>query len=58
MRREEVAHHVARRKMALHHPVAGDPSLDWDALSRIAAPEQQLIARSAALGTPTHDAAG
>ncbi|WP_228447219.1 helix-turn-helix domain-containing protein [Streptomyces paludis] len=52
-------HHIAGRtrgNKALHHPVAGDLTLDWDALSCAGDPEQQLVIWTAEPGTPSHDA--
>ena len=52
-------HHVANRsrgRKELHHPVAGDLTLDWDALSCADDPEQQLVVWTAEPGTPSHDA--
>ncbi|WP_405686453.1 helix-turn-helix domain-containing protein [Streptomyces sp. NBC_01387] len=52
------AHHVASRTVGtklLHHPVAGELSLDWDTLTASTDPEQQLVVWTAEVGTPTHD---
>ncbi|MDT0544738.1 helix-turn-helix domain-containing protein [Streptomyces lonegramiae] len=52
-------HHVASRtrgNKVLRHPVAGDLTLDWDALSCAGDPEQQLVVWTAEPGTPSHDA--
>jgi hypothetical protein len=51
-------HRVAARTAgtkALRHPVAGELALDWSTLTDAADPDQQLIALTAAPGTPTHD---
>ncbi len=39
----------------LHHPVAGDLTLDWDGLTCTADPAQQLVIWTAEPGTPSHD---
>ncbi|MFC9502952.1 helix-turn-helix transcriptional regulator [Streptomyces sp. NPDC057002] len=39
----------------LHHPVAGDLTLDWDSLTCTADPAQQLVLWTAEPGTPSHD---
>ncbi|MEU3528742.1 helix-turn-helix domain-containing protein [Streptomyces sp. NPDC038707] len=52
------AHHVALRGMGtktMRHPVAGDLTLDWDALTCAANPDQQLIAWTAEPGSASHD---
>ncbi|MFD7923517.1 hypothetical protein ACFV3R_30425 [Streptomyces sp. NPDC059740] len=52
-------HRVARRtrgSKALRHPVAGELTLDWDALSCAGDPGQQLVVWTAEPGTPSHDA--
>lgn len=52
------AHHVAALAIgskALHHPVVGELSLDWDTLTASTDPDQQLVIWTAAVGTPTHD---
>jgi transcriptional regulator with XRE-family HTH domain len=51
-------HRVAARgagTKALRHPIAGDLSLDWSTLTDATDPDQQLIALTAAPGTPSHD---
>lgn len=50
-------HRVAARTAgtkALCHPVAGELDLDWSTLTDAADPDQQLIALTAAPGTPSH----
>lgn len=52
------AHHVAGGRFdtkTLHHPVAGDLTLDWDTLSCADDPDQQLVAWTAEPGSPSHD---
>lgn len=52
-------HHVAARQggtKRLRHPVAGDITLQWDALTCAADPEQQLVVWTAEPGSPSHDA--
>lgn len=52
------AHHVAALSVGtkvLHHPVAGELSLDWDTLSASTDPDQQLVVWTAEVGSPTHD---
>ncbi|MFC8069415.1 helix-turn-helix domain-containing protein [Streptomyces sp. NPDC057293] len=52
------AHHVAALSVGtkvLHHPVAGELSLDWDTLSASTDPDQQLVVWTAEAGSPTHD---
>ncbi|MEU3524249.1 helix-turn-helix domain-containing protein [Streptomyces sp. NPDC038707] len=52
-------HRVASRtrgNKVLRHPVAGELTLDWDALSVAGDPEQQLVVWTAEPGTPSHDA--
>ncbi|MYS36751.1 helix-turn-helix protein [Streptomyces sp. KhCrAH-43] len=52
------AHHVATLSVGtkvLHHPVAGELSLDWDTLSASTDPDQQLVVWTAEVGSPTHD---
>ncbi|GAA2522668.1 helix-turn-helix domain-containing protein [Winogradskya humida] len=39
----------------LRHPVVGELALDWSTLTDAADPDQQLIALTAAPGTPAHD---
>lgn len=49
------AHHVAALAIgskALHHPVVGELSLDWDTLTASTDPDQQLVIWTAAVGTP------
>ncbi|MFD5650099.1 helix-turn-helix domain-containing protein [Streptomyces sp. NPDC127039] len=51
-------HRVAVRSAGtkdLRHPVVGELTLDWSALTDTADPDQQLIALTAAPGTPSHD---
>ncbi|MEV7391987.1 helix-turn-helix domain-containing protein [Streptomyces sp. NPDC091215] len=40
----------------LHHPVAGDITLDWDTLTAGTDPDQHLIVWTAEPGSPSHDA--
>ncbi|MFC9429801.1 helix-turn-helix domain-containing protein [Streptomyces sp. NPDC056987] len=57
-RRWWAAHHVAALSVGtkvLHHPVAGELSLDWDTLSASTDPDQQLVVWTAEVGSPTHD---
>ncbi|MFG2628599.1 helix-turn-helix domain-containing protein [Streptomyces sp. NPDC048473] len=52
------AHNVAARTVGtkvLHHPVAGELTLDWDTLTASTDPDQQLIVWTAEPGTPTYD---
>ncbi|MFE6756215.1 helix-turn-helix transcriptional regulator [Streptomyces sp. NPDC057684] len=52
------AHHVATLRVGtkvLHHPVAGDLTLDWDTLTASTDPDQQLVVWTAEVGTPSHD---
>jgi transcriptional regulator with XRE-family HTH domain len=52
------AHHVAARTVgtkALHHPIAGALTLDWDTLTASTDPDQQLVIWTAEPGTPSHD---
>ncbi|MFD7089585.1 helix-turn-helix domain-containing protein [Streptomyces sp. NPDC059896] len=52
------AHHVATLSVGtktLHHPVAGDLTLDWDTLTASTDPDQQLVIWTAEAGTPSHD---
>ena len=44
-----------RGSKVLHHPVAGELTLDWDALTCAGDPEQQLVVWTAEPGTPSHD---
>ncbi|WP_405657987.1 helix-turn-helix transcriptional regulator [Streptomyces sp. NBC_01166] len=39
----------------LHHPVAGDLTLDWDTLTAGTDPDQRLIVWTAEIGSPSHD---
>ncbi|MFE6931944.1 helix-turn-helix domain-containing protein [Streptomyces sp. NPDC057699] len=51
-------HHIATRSRGskvLHHPVAGELTLDWDALTCATDPDQQLVVWTAEPGTPSHD---
>ncbi|WP_018549527.1 helix-turn-helix domain-containing protein [Streptomyces sp. LaPpAH-108] len=53
------AHRVATRGMGtkvLRHPVIGDLSLDWNTLTCVTDPDQQLVTYTAPPGTPSHDA--
>lgn len=36
-------------------PLAGELALDWDTLTASPDPDQQLVIRTAEVGTPTHD---
>jgi transcriptional regulator with XRE-family HTH domain len=52
------AHHVAGKRLGtktLRHPVVGDLSLDWEALTCASDPDQQLITWTADPDGPTHD---
>ncbi|MCD0451553.1 hypothetical protein LO762_20480 [Actinocorallia sp. API 0066] len=52
------SHQVAIRGMGtkvLRHPVAGELTLDWDTLSCVTDPDQQLVTWTAEPGTPSHD---
>ncbi|MFD4690044.1 helix-turn-helix transcriptional regulator [Streptomyces sp. NBC_00683] len=52
------AHQVATLSVgtkALHHPIAGELSLDWDTLTATTDPDQQLVVWTAEPGTPSHD---
>ncbi|WP_329237423.1 helix-turn-helix transcriptional regulator [Streptomyces sp. NBC_01460] len=52
------AHHVATLGVGtkvLHHPVAGELSLDWDTLTASTDPDQQLVVWTAEVGSSTHD---
>jgi MmyB-like transcription regulator ligand binding domain len=40
----------------LRHPLAGELTLDWNALSCATEPDQQIIVWTAPPGTPSHDA--
>lgn len=51
-------HRVATRSKGtkmLRHPVAGELTLDWDALACVSDPDQQLVVWTAEPGTPSHD---
>lgn len=51
-------HRVATRSKGtkvLHHPIAGDLTLDWDALTCVSDPDQQLVVWTAEPGTPSYD---
>ncbi|MEW2128928.1 helix-turn-helix domain-containing protein [Streptomyces sp. NPDC005435] len=53
------AHRVATRGMGtkvLRHPVAGDLTLDWNTLTCVTDPDQQLVTYTAEPGTPSYDA--
>ena len=39
----------------LHHPVAGELTLDWDTLTATTDPDQHLVVWTAKPGTPSHD---
>jgi hypothetical protein len=39
----------------LHHPVAGDLTLDWDTLTAGTDPDQRLIVWTAEPGSRSHD---
>lgn len=52
------AHHVSTLGVGtkvLHHPVAGELSLDWDTLTASTDPDQQLVVWTAEVGSSTHD---
>ncbi|ARP68819.1 XRE family transcriptional regulator [Streptomyces pluripotens] len=52
------AQHVATLSVGtkvLHHPVAGELSLDWDTLTASTDPDQQLVVWTAEVGSPTYD---
>lgn len=52
------AHHVVDRRIGtktLHHPVVGDISLDWEAMTCASDPDQQLISWTADPDGPDHD---
>ncbi|BDH05876.1 MULTISPECIES: helix-turn-helix domain-containing protein [Streptomyces] len=58
-RRWWASHDVASKASGtklLHHPVAGDLTLDWEMLASTADPDQQLMVMTAAPGTPSHQA--
>ncbi|MGA5200646.1 hypothetical protein [Streptomyces variegatus] len=51
-------HHVAARSRGtkvLCHRVAGELTLDWEALACVSDPEQQRVVWTAEPGTPSHD---
>lgn len=51
-------HHVATRSRGtkkLRHPIAGELTLDWDALACAGDPGQQLVVWTAEPDTPSHD---
>ncbi|MFD3308646.1 helix-turn-helix domain-containing protein [Streptomyces sp. NPDC058656] len=51
-------HHVAALNVGtktLHHPIAGELTLDWDTLTASTDPDQQLVVWTAEPGTPSHD---
>ncbi|QJS99823.1 helix-turn-helix transcriptional regulator [Streptomyces asoensis] len=51
-------HHVAALNVGtktLHHPIAGELTLDWDTLTASTDPEQQLVVWTAEPHTPSHD---
>lgn len=53
------SHDVASRTSGtklLHHPVAGDLTLDWEMLVSTTDPDQQLMVMTAEPGTPSHQA--
>ncbi|MGW8688551.1 helix-turn-helix transcriptional regulator [Streptomyces sp. NPDC055817] len=57
-RQWRAAHHVVMLRVGtkvLHHPVAGDLTLDWDTLTASTDPDQQLVLWTAEVGTPSHD---
>lgn len=57
-RRWWAAHQVATLSVGtktLHHPIAGELSLDWDTLTATTDPDQQLVVWTAEPGTPSHD---
>ncbi|MEU0525097.1 helix-turn-helix domain-containing protein [Streptomyces niveus] len=52
------AHDVATLSVgtkSLHHPLAGELTLDWDTLTATTDPDQQLVIWTAEPGTPTYD---
>lgn len=52
------SHHVADRRIGtktLHHPIVGDLTLDWEALTSSSDPDQQLITWTAEAGTATDE---
>jgi transcriptional regulator with XRE-family HTH domain len=58
-RRWWTGHHVALRGTGaneVRHPVVGELTLDWAALTCTADPDQQLFTWTAEPGTPSHDA--
>ena len=51
-------HHVAGRRIGtktLHHPVVGELTLDWEALTSSSDPDQQLITWTAEAGSATDE---
>ncbi|SFW80105.1 hypothetical protein [Amycolatopsis australiensis] len=44
-----------RGSKVFKHPVAGELTLGWDALTCVADPEQQLVVWTAEPGSPSHD---
>lgn len=46
---------LGRGSKVLRHPVAGELTLDWDALACATDPDQQLVVWTAEPGTPSHD---
>ncbi|WP_330234565.1 MmyB family transcriptional regulator [Streptomyces sp. NBC_00566] len=58
-RRWWASHDVAGKTSGtklLHHPVAGDLTLDWEMLASTADPDQRLMVMTAAPGTPSQQA--
>lgn len=52
------AHHVAGQRLGtktLHHPLVGELTLDWEALTCASDPDQQLITWTTDAGTTTDD---
>ncbi|MDA3644248.1 helix-turn-helix transcriptional regulator [Saccharopolyspora indica] len=52
------SHRVAVRSMGtkvIRHPVVGDLTLDWDTLSCVTDPDQQLVTWTAERGSPSHE---
>lgn len=45
----------SRGSKVLHHPVAGELTLDWDALTCTTDPDQQLVVWTAEPAIPSHD---
>lgn len=46
---------LGRGSKVIQHPVAGELTLDWDALACATDPDQQLVVWTAEPGTPSHD---